>query len=114
MSPNFKLLPPLVVTPTDDRIKLTDLFANRYRSQQQIYSNNNNTSCSESVSSAPARPNTIRWNPHRQQSFELIDSNQLPHKKFRTERVNELNIPTTSLADQSSDSQKLRDDEFVK
>lgn len=108
LSPTYKLLPPLVVTPPDDRIKLTDYFANRYRSHQYIHNSNYSFSEQLSPSSPTLRwPSSMRSNPRRQQSFELIDSTQsMPHHKFKTERVDEGNVsermPTTTTTTPTS------------
>lgn len=88
MSPNYKKLPPLVITPPDDRIEITEFFPNRYRSHQHISNYNFNETLSP-------RSNTMRTLSHRQQSLDLIDSNQTQRRKFELKPVhgeNALNL----------------------
>lgn len=102
LSPNYKQLPPLVVTPPtiNERFRYNDFMANCYRSDQQIY----NFSYSDQPMSPISQPHIMQRRPQRQQSFELIESNQLLAKrnKFRTSKVEEdINIPSTSSSDRS-------------
>lgn len=105
LSPNYKQLPPLVVTPPttiDEPFRYNDFMANRYRSDQQIYN--------FSYSDQPMSPNSQshimqQRRPHRQQqSFELSESNLAKrNNRFQTSKVKEdINLPSTSSSDRST------------
>lgn len=104
LSPNYKQLPPLVVTPPT----IDERFRYNNRSDQQIY----NFRYRDQPMSPNSQPNIMQRRPHRQQqSFELIESNQLLAKrnKFRTSKVEEdINIPASTSSSDRSDSDIVR------